>query len=914
MDYASAISKLSAGGDEAPHAFYWLVSNSLASRPIGDAPKDLAELIEVFVSKEEEMVAVADKASGRHIASFSISEVVEASSKGRKLALNLFLSLFGYRPETLIEPVVADATLTASSAMREAIPDDTIITPLHSEILQDLQYSNDVLLLGPSASGKTVLAYHCALVLEQQGKQCWYLDINRPAEEFVSILISALASILDKGSHRKQQVILIDNVQGSAHQFSIAMNLLKQLSMAEGSEPAFLFIGWPEVGKLSRFRVESTRSHMIDPEQQVRLILRSSGYFYSDSAKTELVAESLQGDCFLAYAIARTANSEGELPTFDRLGDELLIVVAGEEELSPAGRDFLYVLSALSALEVYGNKDWVKNSSRVSSREMASIRGVRRFGDDISIGHRSKAFLLNTYLKQLDPTIEDRLGSMEQIVVTYCQSNGDKAILQTIERLEIPPFPGGASDEDELSITLELWRAFVVLRSRIVALAHSDPSWGDNTASVCFALTVLNFIDWDAWRNCYQWVTNSWAVTGDGLTLTASVAERDDFDAIRERMKEQDQTFAELPVYWERSDDVDFDRFHENWVLGLLLLAEGSSQLRNSQRIRSLLSEIHANVGVIGEIHPKRVPWVAARVLSGLSSVGQNIHTSDAAKLIASWLLTESPDGPWSGDHWSPGTGTWNDDFQATAMAITALLEAGVSSRDQKIQSAAQFLEENKGDWLKVGKEITVIDIVISQIRLGRDWRDFVSEIRFVLNWILSAAHWDKENPSVVASKTGIESSKLSQVSSRTLELIFEVLKSDLERIVRLSAARFVKISELLPSTKSLPESDERQLIVTQARYLEFVLGHLDVEITLRAEKLKGGINDEQSRELLKSNLKILWQKKETLLGLEASLQTNDKPLSSEQIEKVTEVCKDCFSEDLHDIFWLEDTGGLGRS
>lgn len=834
MDHVEAIKAIDSGAIESGSALLTIASLA-ASNNRDKMLQALGRICEVTFDPNTNKFVISSLIEPPFHTQIEKADAREISSQPMRVLQTIFAAACGV--EYGSENTAGSEQLTSAyEDLGRAAPDDLSYSDYPPKIVRDLGFGNDVLLVGPSASGKTVIAYQVAQLLQHSGGECYFIDINATVEDYWQKLLGILLRIFNGSATEGRTTIIIDNVQGSTRQFALAMNVFDLAVSLSENEVNFFFVGWPSVAGLSRLEPADIRKIVIDNRAQADLILCRSIALRADKIARGEIGNIIDGDCFLAHEIAKSAD-KGELtPSFSLLAKSSMQSVVGDEEISMPGRDFLYTLSALGMVEIFANEAWLLSIVSVNKREINSFTGLRRLGSAVSIGHRSRAYVVNRFLAESDPTLSTRLGSVQEIVHQYCTNHGDEAILQALDRIDVPNEAIDDADRPTSHVPSRLWLAFVSLRNRIRALAIQDPTWGANTASVCMALTVLRLIDWSAWQSSYEFVTSAWQLKEGGVSRELDTIERDDFDAIKERMALQDQELENsVPRIWEGADGIDSDRMHMNWVLGLLLMAEGTARKVNRDRVRGLADQALAQIDAVGAIYPRRVPWVGARLISGLTAVGLTSATSKDVERATSWLLTSAPAGPRQTDHWMPGTGTWNDDYQATAMVLASCLEAGVSPSDSSLIAASDFLDRNRENWVQEGSEITIIDVVITQISLGKRWEEYADAIEIVLKWILDAAHWNVESARVKATEVGYESSKIAQVSARTLDLIFNILKSNLDYVVGQGIRRFDRFAEYVARFEDQADVPDDRLREETLNAYRILRDHLDGEFRQRA-------------------------------------------------------------------------------
>ena len=180
--------------------------------------------------------------------------------------------------------------------------------------------------------------------------------------------------------------------------------------------------------------------------------------------------------------------------------------------------------------------------------------------------------------------------------------------------------------------------------------------------------------------------------------------ERKDFVEIKSRMLVEDN--VRLPRLYERADEIDFDRMHRTWAVGLLLALETALGASDGERLQRL-KRLAANIALPnGAFYPQRVPWNTARVLIGLSQAGETYLSSQTVRDACDWLLRSRPEGPFDFGAWEPNTGGWNSVVGTSAMCVNALVRCGVTQAHEEMDLALNYLTQNRSEWGRPGGEI----------------------------------------------------------------------------------------------------------------------------------------------------------------------------------------------------------------
>jgi len=240
----------------------------------------------------------------------------------------------------------------------------------------------------------------------------------------------------------------------------------------------------------------------------------------------------------------------------------------------------------------------------------------------------------------------------------------------------------------------------------------------------------------------------------------------------------EEEDYVILPVYAEAAGAIDLDRMHRTWVLGLLLGFEASAVQRDPERRAKLVACAELAADPAGFFYPRRVPWVAARVLLGLAAVGESIHTSAIVRGATNWLLTPAPEGPCQFGVWESGTGTWNTAVMTTTMCLTALVRCGVPATHPMIVAGASYVDSKAAEWQAPGQELDAADALETRLLTGRHWIDGKRELAQLLDWARDSDPWLRATET--ASMRQDESSKVPAMASGLVRIVWEIVRAEM--------------------------------------------------------------------------------------------------------------------------------------
>jgi hypothetical protein len=782
------------------------VRTCLANAPVG---------LTVTVSDDPELLVLTSATAS---AQLPVRLVRERWIEGSPLAGVIAQAMTGDSQESMApsaEPLVPDASL--------------VRTRQDQRIQEALHDAKSVLLVGRSSSGKTRSAQIAGSDWDAFGGTSCYLDLSSVGMT-ESVLLAAL--LLERPS-LVDHLVVLDNLQSNPDLASALLARLAEWRLSASVSIKLLAVAWPTAAGVVRRAVpDVVEVACSGAEIASALVVSRLG---ENTTLAEGVMRLADGDALVADLVSRhiqmLRSANEPVPSME---DAARNAVAGlvPPSMSTAALDLLTRLAALGVLEVEVDRSFARSLSGLAALDELERSGlVRPAGAFLSVGHRSLAWLLLGHL-------EDRLSiSVDPAAagVEYLRAAEDSQIRAMLSRLDLVSLRT-AGDHHGSQFLLQAWRSVTVLCRYVARQTAADPTWGDNTASQVFAAECLASMgDVASWEQIARLLRARWEVTGGSLPqpVGGPPKERVDFDEIYKTMKEEDDLGARLPWTLLTADDVDRDRMHQTWVLGLLLGFEGAAPVRDAGRVRLLQSAAESIQDPQGWFYPDRVPWVTARVVLGLAELGLTVESSNSVRLACDWLRSSPPDGPFDFGVWQAGTGRWNTDVMTTAMVMLALARAGVDPSDSCLQDAMAYLVSKRSEWSAPDKEIDTTLAIESMLASGRSWRELLDEIQLVLGWSRGQQPWSEAT--VVASESHTESSKVSLVASSLINVVWDTVRAELplllEGIVLAQKAKRRHDDRPGDPLQPIDWADALAELATMARYVERSLEERSVAI-----------------------------------------------------------------------------------
>ncbi len=707
-------------------------------------------------------------------------------------------------------------------------------SPFAEEVMKHGHAGRDVIVIGKSASGKTVSGNQAALGLARQGTAVIWLDLSEPDRDVWDVLGAILRSRSDQ-----PLCVFVDDAQANPRELSqlaAAQNIFSPFPLLRFQATV---IAWSSYRDSISPLWPAAVLIYVHPERvlhQMTLSGLSGSFSYLDRQQLEHMAN---GDLVVARFAMSFMNREMRFPKGDELAVEALSGLVGNITLDRFHAEILHRAAALSQFEIDASLAYLEQISRHHVEKLISSRCLRRNGMYLSIGHRSTSRLLLRGLSLRFPEFTEKLPAPSKLAIDYLRTADTRQLVTTLERLDIARLQRSLHDQHGTKFLVRLWTTLRMLLTALAEAGAKDPSWHDDTGSASCASRVLSEFNYDCAKAIVEFQRNRWSIsqTNDLVPGLPPPNERKDFDEIRRCMKEEESS-GPIPSYAETSDRLDFDRMHRNWALGLLLGLEAAATNYSAIRLNSLKLIAEKTILANGSFYPARVPWVTARILIGLSQTGESVETSEVVRKACQWLLQEAPEGPGNFGAWHPHTGVWNTTIGTTAMCVNALLRCGIRADHPSMDLAINYLLDARSEWARPGQEIDCAFALDTFLLSGALWRDFASELTRLLEWANDPHIWT--NVVLDASQAKDESLKIPLIAASMVGIIWSIVKSELPLLLEDLATGTFLPDAMLPSDYK----QELQGIVRQLEEIKsHIRSHIEQRLMLLADQENVGLH-----------------------------------------------------------------------
>lgn len=651
------------------------------------------------------------------------------------------------------------------------------------EVEEHLRQERDVLLYGNVGVGKTTTATHQALqyAADDESGLVW-LDLSDPHDSDESVALALL-----KMGHRKQILLVIDDVQANVSAARAAFDLVVQLRRNLGLPIVVLATGSPVTNEIEP-PLCSTRLEPVlaDGYALVRSILNSDDSL-DDGARAD-ITKLADGDAFLAGIALRLWRDSRRVPDRDEFAD-LVVSQVGAIELRPEARRLLYEMACLSACDIQVSKRQVAllPPERTALPELMDAKLIQFNDDSYSIRHRSLARLLVLYGLRNWVGAEP-LPMPAIFAYDYLQRAGAAQIKATLDKLDLLPLDREPSQRPTASIA-SAWRALGFLGDSLAYAVERDPGWNDSVASAAFAgMALAKLGRRRAWERCAEFVRGRWSYEHEyepPLWVGDPSADLKAFVSMRELVTAQRQGAAATETHGDASLGViDAERACRTWMLGVLISFEALSPDREVGRL-DRLCRIASNLIDGGAFYPRGAPWVTAQIVQGLCIAGHSYQSNLTVRRACDWLCEDRRLGGAYQSGWQNIVSVSTFDAMTTSLCYLALWQARCPN-SQLLEIAYEKLLAEQNDLMTSPRHETELALIVeSRLRHDDRWKDLSGPILQLLGWVRREQWLSREVNATQLGDPISASAKAPFIAAQLWIIIWAAAKQELPNLLR---------------------------------------------------------------------------------------------------------------------------------
>jgi hypothetical protein len=673
---------------------------------------------------------------------------------------------------------VPTETNTVLGFIEEVAKDSTDVSR-NRVMIEAVSQDQDVILVGKSSSGKTVACAQVATSFKNRNWSLTWHDLSSPRIDEWRIIKDLC---LTRSSDTRNHLAIIDDAQMNPFVITRLKKILTKLFSSFDGRVHFLIASWESGLPSAKELCETAKIVICNGDDILPDIARAQLRNQFNQPNLDIIRKQAGDDLLVSRLTIDYYLKEKQWPEINELAELAYGKLTSKTSLDQEAIKTIYQIAALNIFEIDVEKGFLKYVESNFLNDLVTRLHLKSDGDFISLGHRSYASLILQYIKAKHSSIIASLPSPTKLAVEYLRSASRFQIRSTLERLDVARLSYREDDQFGSVFLAKTWAEFQRLAFVLITYNKKDPTWGDSTGSACFAADALSQVAPDDAIKIILHLRNRWIVDSNGVLPAprdSDTSEREDFNEIKKSMRDEEMQYSNRYTNGDLSDNIDLDLMHRTWITGLLLGLESISREPDVNRLSALLKIAENNQLPSGAFYPTRVPWVTARVLIGLASVGETVSNPVVRRAI-DWLrMPVRNKGPYRFGTWDSGTGRWNTTLGATAMCAYALYKCGVSPLDQSLQASIAYLVDHKDEWIKPGQEVDGVFALITVLSVRRSWRDFQNELLNLLKWVSSQYAWTTAGQK--SSETHEESCKTAQVASHLSSIVWELVEGELD-------------------------------------------------------------------------------------------------------------------------------------
>ncbi|MFD0631741.1 hypothetical protein ACFQ9X_08980 [Catenulispora yoronensis] len=269
--------------------------------------------------------------------------------------------------------------------------DGYVSTDRDETIVERLAGAEDVLVMGPPASGKTLSIFAAARRRKSHHEDhVIWLDLTEAFDNAEATLLAFLKAPSSRG-----YLVVIDNLQANVTATRAIFDLITRLRDGLNMPIRTLATCWPSAYDLVMELPIAFSRIAVWGSEVIHMLL-------AESQQTDLVATEIDqlsgGDVLLAKSALKYFQQFGRLPSDDELAETIAAVTHADQVTEPETRRTLYWFASLGAFEIGVYRMYcVTEGLAAPVQELMSMKLISYSDEVLSIGHPSKAAAIVRY-------------------------------------------------------------------------------------------------------------------------------------------------------------------------------------------------------------------------------------------------------------------------------------------------------------------------------------------------------------------------------------------------------------------------------------------------------------------------------------------------------------------------------------
>lgn len=647
---------------------------------------------------------------------------IEKTSKEALVSWEKFIERIGYKEGDFF---VSDETYTA----RKMIDDENILWCYNK-----------------SCTGKTFLGIY-TLTYCNYSKYVYNPAVENTCDiNFLKLLIE----------YGMDCALLIDDLQCDVEFAKILLDFISIHKLDIKSRNIHIFlISWSSLVQASDFVRYKEELPTIEtkPKKFINMM--------KDKLNNQKLLEICEDNLALISAALRLERKKTRIGNNNNNAAELFrcfVQTTDEEQLK-----LIHILAVLGTYEFETPLLFIKYFGTLRLKDVITAKVI---GNSIFLAHRTISNFIARYIEnECLITVYERKEIIKRYINYIDNRKKWKALIHLI---------GENNQSDVLSVS-PLWNLMYEFQSNLKRQTSIDPSWENTPSSMYFVISTANMLGVvDEYRDviealCANFTLNEKQVIVkyDDLQTTF------DFIKIKERMIEEDEENASKD--YESGKSINLETIHKNWLYGLMIgLKNVLIDFGHKDLIDRIEIELIESQEPEGYWYPKRVPWVTARILIGLTEAGYTIKDNFIKKGVE-YLISSIKD-----EKWEAHTGGWNNVFETSSLCLEALIKCGVDCENGLVNDVVNYLLRNSQMWMLENNEIdgtTTACSLLKIIGIQDSLLTYINELakRNIHNIVDMTRELDYDN---------VQSCKITQIAYYVIELCWYILEKDIPNLL----------------------------------------------------------------------------------------------------------------------------------
>lgn len=423
----------------------------------------------------------------------------------------------------------------------------------------------------------------------------------------------------------------------------------------------------------------------------------------------------------------------------------------------------IHILAVLGIYEFETPLLFIKHFGTLSLKTVITAKII---GNSIFLAHRTISNFIARYIeKECSVIVYERKEIIKRYINYIDNRKKWKVLIHLI----------GENNESDILSVSPIWKLMYEFQSNLKRQTSIDPSWGNTPSSMYFVISTAKMLGVvDEYRDVIEALCSNFSLNGEQVVVKyESLKTTFDFIKIKDRMIEEDKEI--ISINYESGEDIDLMLIHRNWLYGLMIgLKNVLIDFGYKELIEQIEIELIKNQEVEGGWYPKRVPWVTARILIGLTEAGYTIK-DDVVKKGVEYLVSVI-----DGEKWEAHTGGWNNVFETSSLCLEALIKCGVDCEKGIVNKVVSYLQGNEQMWMQENNEIdgaTTACALLKILGIQTSLLNYINELakRNIHNIVDMTGELDYDN---------MQSCKITQIAYYVIELCWYILEKDIPNLL----------------------------------------------------------------------------------------------------------------------------------